>query len=125
MRKRVNGALDVVLQSDLAVWIARKWAAIGFLAFGGGSGTGAGHARVPRLTVLRFTALDIRTPMMPRRIKTPVLVLNGADDPAVPAETEPRVREGDERAEVGLAVRQLGGACISFTDPTAANAGRK
>jgi len=65
MRKRVNAALDVFKQSDLAVvWIASKNGAIGF-CFGGGVVWSWQRSGKPRLTCCVLHGnLDLRTPMM-------------------------------------------------------------
>lgn len=124
MRERINAALGIFKQSDLAVLDSSKMGAIGF-CFGGGvvlelarSGTEIGG-------VVSFHGnLDTPEPADAKAIKSPVLVLNGADDPAVPAEQIRAFEQEMRDAEVDWQFVNYGGAVHSFTDPTAATPGR-
>lgn len=124
MRKRINAALDVFKQSDLAVLDSSKMGAIGF-CFGGGVVLELARSGTKIDGVVSFHGnLDTPDANDAKAIKTPVLVLNGADDPAVPAE-QIRAFETEMRdAKVDWQFVNYGGAVHSFTDPTAANPGR-
>lgn len=125
MRKRVNAALEVFkTQTDEVALDTSKLAAIGF-CFGGGtvlelarSGTGIG-------AVVSFHGnLDTPDPADAKAIKTPVLVLHGADDPYVPTEQVQAFEAEMREAGVDWQLISYGGAVHSFTDPTANVAGQ-
>tara|TARA_R110002020_G_scaffold26454_2_gene85426 strand:- start:19 stop:750 length:732 start_codon:yes stop_codon:yes gene_type:complete len=124
MRERVNAALEVFKQSDLAVLDSSKMGAIGF-CFGGGVVLELARSGTDIDGVVSFHG-NLDTPELDdaKAIKSPVLVLNGADDPAVPAEQIRTFEKEMRDAEVDWQFVNYGGAVHSFTDPTAATPGR-
>lgn len=124
MRKRVNAALEVFRNSELAVLDRSKLGAIGF-CFGGGAVLELARSGTDIGGVVSFHGnLDTPDVNDAKAIRTPVLVLNGANDPAVPAEQITAFEQEMRDAGVDWQFVNYGGAVHSFTDPTAAMPGR-
>lgn len=121
MRERANAALEVFQREAAGLIDTDRLGAIGF-CFGGTavlelarSGTSLAGG------VVSFHGnLDTPDPSAARAIRTPILVLHGADDPYVPPEEvaafENEMREGQV---TDWQLISYGGAVHSFTDPTA------
>ncbi|MFN3582000.1 MAG: dienelactone hydrolase family protein [Pseudomonas sp.] len=124
MRKRVNAALDVFKAQEEVALDASKLAAIGF-CFGGGTVLELARSGTEIGAVVSFHGnLDTPDPADAKAIKTPVLVLHGADDPYVPAEQVQAFETEMREAGVDWQLISYGGAVHSFTDPTANMAGQ-
>lgn len=125
MRKRVNAALEVFkAQADEVALDTSKLAAIGF-CFGGGAVLELARSGTKIGAVVSFHGnLDTPDPADAKAIKTPVLVLHGANDPYVPAEQVQAFEAEMRKAGVDWQLISYGGAVHSFTDPTANLAGQ-
>ncbi|MFO7704141.1 MAG: dienelactone hydrolase family protein [Halopseudomonas sp.] len=125
MRKRVNAALEVFkTQTDEVALDTRKLAAIGF-CFGGGTVLELARSGTVIGAVVSFHGnLDTPDPADAKAIKTPVLVLHGADDPYVPTEQVQAFEAEMREAGVDWQLISYGGAVHSFTDPTAKMTGQ-
>lgn len=120
MRKRVNAALDVFkAQAGEVALDVDHIAAIGF-CFGGGTVLELARSGTQLQGVVSFHGnLDTPNPADAEQIRTPVLVLHGADDPYVPEEQVQAFKAEMRSADVDWQLNTYGGAVHSFTDPTA------
>jgi len=121
LRKRMQVAAEVLRTQDKAPLIAGQMGAIGF-CFGGGAVLELARSGAPLSAFVSFHGnLDTPNPADAAHIKAPVLVLHGADDPAVPpAQVEGFINEM-RAAKVDWQLVSYGGAVHSFTDPEANN----
>lgn len=125
MRRRAQAAVEVLrAQGDEVALDARKLGAIGF-CFGGGAVLELARSGAPLQGFVSFHGnLDTPNPADAKNIQAPVLVLHGADDPAVPqAQVDGFVAEM-KAAGVDWQLVSYGGAVHSFTDPKANVPGR-
>lgn len=125
MRRRAQAAVEVLrAQGDEVALDTRKLGAIGF-CFGGGAVLELARSGAPLLGFVSFHGnLDTPNPADAKNIQAPVLVLHGADDPAVPqAQVDGFVAEM-KAAGVDWQLVSYGGAVHSFTDPKANVPGR-
>ncbi|MBU1284356.1 MAG: dienelactone hydrolase family protein [Gammaproteobacteria bacterium] len=125
MRKRTQAAVDVFKAQGTSVALdSSRMAAIGF-CFGGGAVLELARAGADLKAFVSFHGnLDTPNPADAAQIKAPVLVLHGADDPAVPqAQVDGFVAEM-KAAKVDWQLVSYGGAVHSFTDPYAKVPGR-
>lgn len=125
LRQRVNKALAVLLAQPAQVPLDRaRVGAIGF-CFGGAGALELGRSGAAVAGIATFHGtLSSPTPADARAIKGKVLVLHGADDPAVPP-AEVRGFEDEMRAAgVDWQLVEFGGTVHSFTDPQASMPGR-
>lgn len=120
MRKRVNAALEVFKeQADSVPLNTRKIGAIGF-CFGGGTVLELARSGTDVDGVVSFHGnLDTPDPSVAKNIRTPVLVLHGANDPFVPDEQVAAFKNEMRDANVDWTLVSYGNAVHSFTDPTA------
>lgn len=123
MRRRAAAALEVLrrqaLASDRLTVDTRHLGAVGF-CFGGTAVLELARSGASAGGFVSFHGnLDTPKPRDARAIKSPVLVLHGADDPYVPAEQVRAFEEEMRSAEVDWQLVSFGGAVHSFTDPTA------
>ena len=122
LRKRTQAALDV-LKRQPGVDVTQL-GAIGF-CFGGGAVLELARAGAPLKGFVSFHGnLDTPDPDNARQIKAPVLVLHGADDPAVPAQQVDAFIAEMKAAKVDWQLVSYGGAVHSFTNPYANVPGR-
>lgn len=122
MRKRTQAALEV-LKRQPGVDTARL-GAIGF-CFGGGAILELARDGAPLKGFVSFHGnLDTPNPDDARQIKAPLLVLHGADDPAVPQEQVDAFVAEMKAAKVDWQLVSYGGAVHSFTNPQANVPGR-
>jgi len=121
LRRRMQAAANVLQTQDKAQLLAGKMGAIGF-CFGGGAVLELARSGAALSAFVSFHGnLDTPNPADAAQIKAPVLVLNGADDPAVPpAQIEGFIAEM-RTAKVDWQLISYGGAVHSFTDPQANN----
>ncbi len=120
MRDRANAALEVfkAQAGDIPLDV-NNIGAIGF-CFGGGTVLELARSGTPVQGVVSFHGnLDTPDPDDAKAIRTPVLVLHGADDPYVPEEQVQAFKEEMRTAGVDWQLNSYGGAVHSFTDPTA------
>ena len=124
MRKRVNAALEVFKeQADIPLDPSRI-AAIGF-CFGGGTVLELARSGTELAGVVSFHGnLDTPDPGDAQQIKTKILVLHGADDPAVPDGQVQAFITEMRGADVDWQLVHYGGAVHSFTNPYADTPGR-
>lgn len=125
MRRRAQAAVEVLkAQGDEVALDTRRLGAIGF-CFGGGAVLELARSGAPLQGFVSFHGnLDTPDPADAKNIQAPVLVLHGADDPAVPqAQVDGFVAEM-KAAEVDWQLVSYGGAVHSFTDPKANVPGR-
>jgi dienelactone hydrolase len=120
MRKRINMALEVFkTQADTIALDVENIGAIGF-CFGGGVVLELARSGTPVQGVVSFHGnLDTPDSADAKAIRTPLLVLHGADDPYVPQEQVQAFTEEMRNAKVDWQLNSYGGAVHSFTDPTA------
>lgn len=120
MRKRVNAALEVFKeQADSVPLNPQKIGAIGF-CFGGGTVLELARSGTDVNGVVSFHGnLDTPDPSLAKNIRTPVLVLHGANDPFVPDEQVAAFKNEMREANVDWTLVSYGNAVHSFTDPTA------
>lgn len=125
MRKRVNAALDVFRDQAKSVPLdTDRIGAIGF-CFGGGTVLELARSGTDIAGVVSFHGnLDTPEPADAQSIKTPVLVLHGANDPFVPDEQVRAFEKEMREANVDWTLVSYGGAVHSFTDPTASMPGK-
>lgn len=122
MRKRTQAALDV-LKHQAGVDVTQL-GAIGF-CFGGGAILELARDGAPLKGFVSFHGnLDTPNPADAKQIKAPVLVLHGADDPAVPQEQVDGFIAEMKAAKVDWQLVSYGGAVHSFTNPLANVPGR-
>lgn len=125
MRRRAQAAVEVLkAQGDEVALDTCKLGAIGF-CFGGGAVLELARSGAPLQGFVSFHGnLDTPNPADAKNIQAPVLVLHGADDPAVPqAQVDGFVAEMKD-AGVDWQLVSYGGAVHSFTDPKANVPGR-
>ncbi|HIQ42524.1 dienelactone hydrolase family protein [Ectopseudomonas khazarica] len=125
MRRRAQAAVEVLkAQGDEVALDTRRLGAIGF-CFGGGAVLELARSGAPLQGFVSFHGnLDTPNPVDAKNIQAPVLVLHGADDPAVPqAQVDGFVAEM-KAAGVDWQLVSYGGAVHSFTDPKANVPGR-
>ncbi|QTS88722.1 dienelactone hydrolase family protein [Ectopseudomonas khazarica] len=125
MRRRAQAAVEVFkAQGDEVALDTRRLGAIGF-CFGGGAVLELARSGAPLQGFVSFHGnLDTPNPADAKNIQAPVLVLHGADDPAVPqAQVDGFVAEM-KAAAVDWQLVSYGGAVHSFTDPKANVPGR-
>lgn len=120
MRDRVNAALDVFKDQAAGIPLdVNNIGAIGF-CFGGGTVLELARSGTPVQGVVSFHGnLDTPNPEDAKAIRSPVLVLHGADDPYVPDEQVQAFQVEMRNAGVDWQLNSYGGAVHSFTDPTA------
>jgi len=120
MRKRINIALEVFkMQADTVALDVENIGAIGF-CFGGGVVLELARSGTPVQGVVSFHGnLDTPDSADAKAIRTPLLVLHGADDPYVPQEQVQAFTDEMRNAKVDWQLNSYGGAVHSFTDPTA------
>lgn len=120
MRDRVNAALEVFrAQAESVPLDVAHIGAIGF-CFGGGAVLELARSGTEVQGVVSFHGnLDTPDPQDARAIRTPVLVLHGADDPYVPEEQVQAFKQEMRGAGVDWQLNSYGGAVHSFTDPAA------
>lgn len=118
-RRRAQAALEILAGQERVPVIAGAPGAIGF-CFGGGSVLELARAGAEVRGVVSFHGnLDTPDAADARAIRTPVLVLHGADDPYVPTEQVQAFEAEMRAADVDWQLISYGGAVHSFTDPTA------
>lgn len=120
MRKRVNAALEVFKSEAGELLDPVRMGAIGF-CFGGTTVLELARSGTQIGGVVSFHGnLDTPNSSDAKAIKTPLLVLHGADDPYVPPEQVAAFEHELREAKVGdWQLISYGGAVHSFTDPTA------
>ncbi|PTN38955.1 dienelactone hydrolase family protein [Desulfonatronum sp. SC1] len=125
MRERVNAALEVFKEQAGDVPLdPSRIAAIGF-CFGGGVVLELARGGTELPGVVSFHGnLDTPDPADAKRIKAKILVLHGANDPAVPDEQVQTFIQEMRDAGVDWQLIHYGGAVHSFTDPHADTPGR-
>lgn len=120
MRKRAQVAVEVLKarSSEVALDVS-KLGAIGF-CFGGGTVLELARSGASLKGFVSFHGnLDTPNPADAQNIKAPVLVLHGADDPAVPqAQVDGFIAEM-KAAKTDWQLVSYGGAVHSFTNPKA------
>lgn len=124
MRKRAQAAVDAFKAQDIVAVETDKMAAIGF-CFGGGAVLELARSGADLDAFVSFHGnLDTPNPEDAKQIKAPVLVLHGADDPAVPQEQIDGFVAEMKATEVDWQLLSYGNAVHSFTDPYANVPGR-
>ena len=124
MRKRAQAAVDAFKAQQVVALDASKMAAIGF-CFGGGAVLELARAGADLDAFVSFHGnLDTPTPDDAQQIKAPVLVLHGADDPAVPKEQVDGFIAEMQATDVDWQLVSYGNAVHSFTNPYADVPGR-
>lgn len=122
LRKRTQASLEV-LKRQPGVDVTQL-GAIGF-CFGGGAILELARAGAPLRGFVSFHGnLDTPNPDDAKQIKAPVLVLHGANDPAVPPEQVDAFVAEMKAAKVDWQLVSYGGAVHSFTNPLANVPGR-
>jgi len=123
LRRRMQAAAEVLRTQDKAPLVAGQMGAIGF-CFGGGAVLELARSGAPLSAFVSFHGnLDTPNPADAVGIKAPVLVLHGADDPAVPPAQVEAFMDEMRAAKVDWQLISYGGAVHSFTDPDANNPG--
>jgi len=118
-RQRMQGALDVLLTQQHVSVDAKKVAAIGF-CFGGHCVLELARSGAAVNAFVTFHGgLDTEDTDGAKNIKGAVLVLNGAEDPLIPAEQIAGFVEEMKGHNIDWQLINYGGAVHSFTDPTA------
>lgn len=124
MRKRAQAAVDAFESQKVVAVDTAKIAAIGF-CFGGGAVLELARSGADLDAFVSFHGnLDTPNPEDAKQIKAPVLVLHGADDPAVPQEQLDGFVAEMKATEVDWQLVSYGNAVHSFTDPYANVPGR-
>lgn len=120
MRKRANAALEVFQREAGGLIDARRLGAIGF-CFGGTAVLELARSGTRLGGVVSFHGnLDTPDPGAASAIRTPILVLHGADDPYVPPEEVAAFQDEMRTGKVSdWQLISYGNAVHSFTDPTA------
>jgi dienelactone hydrolase len=119
MRARATAALEALKKHPRVD--GERLAAMGY-CFGGGVALELARSGAPlRGTVSFHGNLDTPNPADARNIKGQVLVLHGADDPAVPAEQVAAFQAEMRNAKVDWQMNSYGGAVHSFTNPQSGN----
>ena len=125
-RGRINKALDVLLAEGVKRGVVdpSKTAAIGF-CFGGGNALElARSGRAIKAVVTFHGALTTPRPQDAANIKAKVLVLHGADDPAVPKADRDALEAEMKAAKVDWEMVVFSHTVHSFTNPQANRPGR-
>jgi len=123
MRRRAQASLDELLRHTDKVDTQRV-AAIGF-CFGGGAILELARSGAPLDAFISFHGnLDTPNPADNGNIRGSVLVLHGADDPAVPKQQVDEFVAAMQNTEVDWQLVSYGNAVHSFTDPYANVPGR-
>ena len=123
MRKRVQASLDELLKRTDRV-NTQQVGAIGF-CFGGGAILELARSGAPLKAFVSFHGnLDTPNPADNGNIQGSVLVLHGADDPAVPKQQVDDFVAAMRQTEVDWQLVSYGNAVHSFTDPYASVPGR-
>ena len=124
MRKRAQGAVDAFKAQTVVPLDTANMAAIGF-CFGGGAVLELARSGADLDAFVSFHGnLDTPNPADAKQIKAPVLVLHGADDPAVPKEQVDGFIAEMKATDVDWQMNSYGNAVHSFTDPYANVPGR-
>lgn len=125
MRKRAQAAVEVLKAQGAEVALdTDRLGAIGF-CFGGGTVLELARSGAPLKGFVSFHGnLDTPNPDDAQNIQAPVLVLHGADDPAVPQEQVDAFVAEMKAAEADWQLVSYGGAVHSFTSPVANVPGR-
>lgn len=124
MRKRAQAAVDAFESQKVVPVDTAKMAAIGF-CFGGGAVLELARSGADLDAFVSFHGnLDTPNPQDAKQIKAPVLVLHGADDPAVPQEQVDGFVAEMKATDVDWQLVSYGNAVHSFTDPYANVPGR-
>lgn len=124
MRKRALAAVDAFESQKVVAVDTAKMAAIGF-CFGGGAVLELARSGAELDAFISFHGnLDTPNPDDAKQIKAPVLVLHGADDPAVPQEQVDGFIAEMKATDVDWQLVSYGNAVHSFTDPYANVPGR-
>jgi dienelactone hydrolase len=124
MRKRTQAAVEAFRSQQLVALDDGKMAAIGF-CFGGGAVLELARSGSDLDAFVSFHGnLDTPNPDDAKQIKAPVLVLHGADDPAVPKEQVDAFIAEMKATDVNWQMNSYGNAVHSFTDPYANVPGR-
>jgi dienelactone hydrolase len=125
MRKRAQAAVEVLKAQTAQVALdVSKLGAIGF-CFGGGAVLELARSGADLQGFVSFHGnLDTPNPDDAQNIKAPVLVLHGADDPAVPQEQVDGFIAEMKAAKADWQLVSYGGAVHSFTSPVANVPGR-
>jgi dienelactone hydrolase len=136
--KGAAGKKTGVFKGDRALWRQRalaafntlkamptvnpnKIAAIGY-CFGGGTVLELARSGAPVAGVVSFHGtLDSPTPADAKNIKGKVLILHGADDPAVPLTQVMEINTELKNAKVDYEIELYGHAVHAFTQPDAGN----
>lgn len=120
MRKRANAAVEVLkAQTSQVALDTAQLGAIGF-CFGGGTVLELARSGAPLKAFVSFHGnLDTPNPADANNIKAPVLVLHGADDPAVPQEQVDGFVAEMKASKTDWQLVSYGGAVHSFTNPQA------
>lgn len=123
MRKRVQASLEELLKHTDKV-DTQQVGAIGF-CFGGGAILELARSGAPLKAFVSFHGnLDTPNPADNGNIQGSVLVLHGADDPAVPKQQVDDFVAAMQKTEVDWQLVSYGNAVHSFTDPYANVPGR-
>jgi len=121
LRRRMQAAAEVLRTQSKAPLVAGQMGAIGF-CFGGGAVLELARSGASLSAFVSFHGnLDTPNPADAVGIKAPVLVLHGADDPAVPPAQVEAFMDEMRAAKVDWQLISYGGAVHSFTDPDANN----
>ncbi|MCY1286181.1 Dienelactone hydrolase family protein [compost metagenome] len=125
MRKRAQAGLETLKAQGQKVPLdLASLGAIGF-CFGGGSVLELARSGAPLKGFVSFHGnLDTPNPADARNIRAPILVLHGADDPAVPKAQVDAFSAEMTAAEVDWQLVSYGGAVHSFTERAANVPGR-
>ncbi|WP_371263639.1 MULTISPECIES: dienelactone hydrolase family protein [Pseudomonadaceae] len=124
MRKRAQAAVEAFRSQQVVALDTGKMAAIGF-CFGGGAVLELARSGSDLDAFVSFHGnLDTPNPGDAKQIKAPVLVLHGADDPAVPKEQVDAFIAEMKATDVDWQMNIYGNAVHSFTDPYANVPGR-
>ena len=119
MRSRANAGLEVLRNHPLAN--VNRIAAIGY-CFGGTVVLEMARSGAELVGVVSFHGgLNTPSPGDAKNIKGKVLVLHGADDPAVPPDQVIAFQDELRKAGVDWQMVSYGGAVHSFTNPEAGN----
>ena len=119
MRSRANAGLEVLRNHSLADM--NRIAAIGY-CFGGTTVLEMARSGAPLVGVVSFHGgLGTPNPEDANNIKGKVLVLHGADDPAVPPDQMMAFQNEMRKAKVDWYFVSYGGAVHSFTNPESGN----